>query len=74
LSSSITSRAALNGLIQQFKGHAKGKKDGIYETTGSVSKDERMLEKSESLGSYGTFEEALHVGIVWAKAWVDTQS
>jgi hypothetical protein len=55
------------------RGYAKGNKDGTYDATGSVSKDERMLEKSESLGSYGTFEEALHVGIVWAKAWVDAR-
>jgi hypothetical protein len=53
------------------RGFATPLVDGTFEATGAVEKDGRMLEGSEPLGYYASFEAAVAAGIAWAKAWVD---
>ncbi|GAB7548733.1 hypothetical protein [Cupriavidus sp. CuC1] len=53
------------------RGFAKPLVDGMFEATGAVEKDGRILEGSEPLGYYASFETAVAAGIAWAKEWVD---
>ncbi|GAB7542976.1 hypothetical protein [Cupriavidus sp. D39] len=53
------------------RGFAKQLGDGSFEASGAVEKDGRLVEGSDPLGYYPSFERAAVAGIVWAKAWVD---
>ena len=55
------------------RGFAKQLGDGSFEAFGTVQKDHLILESSETLGYYPTFELAVAAGIAWAKAWVEDQ-
>lgn len=55
------------------RGFAKQLSDGSFEAFGTVQQDHLVLEASEPLGYYATFDFAVAAGIEWAKAWVDDQ-
>lgn len=55
------------------RGFAKQLSDGSFEAFGTVQQDHLVLEASEPLGYYATFNFAVAAGIAWAKAWVDDQ-
>ncbi|CAG2126817.1 hypothetical protein LMG31506_00187 [Cupriavidus yeoncheonensis] len=55
------------------RGFAKQLADGSFEAFGTVQKDHLVLEASEPLGSFATFEFAVAAGIAWAKAWIEDQ-
>lgn len=55
------------------RGFAKQLADGSFEAFGTVQKDHLVLEASEPLGSYATFEFAVAAGIAWAKEWIEGQ-
>ncbi|MEM5386679.1 hypothetical protein VSR68_24200 [Paraburkholderia phymatum] len=42
-----------------------------YAASGTITKDNRVVEASGVLGEFGTEEEAELAGIQWARAWVD---
>lgn len=53
------------------RGHARPVADGSFEAQGGVERGGSLIEGSEPLGYYPTFEAAVAAGIAWAKAWVD---
>jgi hypothetical protein len=55
------------------RGFAKQLGNGSFEAFGTVQQDHLVLEASEPLGYYPTFETAVAAGIAWAKAWVEDQ-
>ena len=55
------------------RGFAKQMADGSFEAFGTVQMDHLVLEASEPLGYYPTYELAVAAGIAWAKEWVEDQ-
>jgi hypothetical protein len=45
---------------------------GRYLASGTITRDNKLVEASEILGSCETEEEARLVGLGWARAWIDS--
>lgn len=45
-----------------------------YAASGTVTKGGKFIEASGILGVVDTEEEAEHIGLEWARAWVDNHS
>lgn len=58
-----------NGYV--LHGHARPMADGMFEATGVVEQDGKVIESSDPLGYYPAFESAVEAGVGWAKSWVD---
>ncbi|SFT82876.1 hypothetical protein SAMN05192563_1004228 [Paraburkholderia aspalathi] len=43
-----------------------------YAASGTITKDNKVIEASGVLGEFDTGEEAELAGIQWARAWVDS--
>jgi hypothetical protein len=52
-------------------GHAIPRQ-GRYDPGGTITSGRKLIESSGVLAACGTEDEARAVGIVWARAWVDT--
>ncbi|EHP43496.1 hypothetical protein OR16_08522 [Cupriavidus basilensis OR16] len=53
------------------RGFAKQLGDGSFEASGAVEIGGRLVEGSDPLGYYPSFDRAAAAGIAWAKTWVD---
>jgi hypothetical protein len=42
-----------------------------YAASGTITRDNKVVEASGVLGSFETEEEAQYAGLGWARAWVD---
>jgi hypothetical protein len=51
-------------------GHSIEQKTG-YGASGTVVRDERVVQSSGILAIFSTEEEALHAGLEWAREWID---
>ncbi len=45
--------------------------DGMFEASGAVEQGRQVVETSDPLGYYPTFEGAVAEGLAWAREWVD---
>lgn len=54
-----------------IRGFAKPLVDGSFEASGVIEKDGHVLENSNPLGYYPTFDRALAEGLAWAREWAD---
>jgi hypothetical protein len=54
-----------------IRGFAKPMGDGSFEASGAVEKGTQVLETSDPIGFYPSFQRAVAEGLVWARAWVD---
>ena len=43
-----------------------------YAASGTITKDNKVVEASGVLGEFGTQDEAELAGLRWARAWVDS--
>jgi len=48
--------------------------DGSFEASGAVEKGTQVLETSDPIGFYPSFQRAVAEGLVWARAWVDAHA
>lgn len=44
-----------------------------YAASGTITRNNKLVETSGVLGSFETEEEAEVVGLSWSRAWVDSQ-
>jgi hypothetical protein len=51
-------------------GHSIEQDDG-YAASGTVLRDERVVQSSGILALFQTEEEALTAGLAWAREWID---
>ncbi|ACR32115.1 hypothetical protein [Burkholderia glumae] len=61
----------------QIWGHAILQQDEImrpdrYAASGTITRNNRLVEASSVLGVFDTDEEARLAGLEWARAWVDS--
>jgi hypothetical protein len=59
-----------------FWGHAIRQQEDIlqperYAASGTITRNNKLIETSGVLGLFDTEEEAQHAGLAWARAWVD---
>lgn len=60
----------------QIWGHAILQQDEIlqperFAASGTITRNNRLVEASSLLGVFNTSDEARAIGIEWARAWVD---
>lgn len=56
------------------RGFARPMVDGMFEASGAVEQGRQVVETSDPLGYYPSFERAVAEGLTWAKEWVDAHS
>ncbi|GAB7535985.1 hypothetical protein AB4851_08095 [Burkholderia sp. 22PA0099] len=61
----------------QIWGHAILQQEEImqpdrYAASGTITRNNRLVEASSVLGVFDTEDEARHAGLDWARAWVDS--
>ncbi|WP_434664421.1 hypothetical protein P5W99_20000 [Paraburkholderia sp. A3BS-1L] len=57
-------------------GHAIAQQEELleperYAASGTITRDNKLIEASGVLGLFDTEQEAQEVGLAWARAWVD---
>jgi len=58
-------------------GHAILQQEGMlqperYAASGTITRNNKLIEASGVLGYFDTEEQAQHAGLDWARAWVDS--
>ena len=57
-----------------IRGFGRPLVDGMFEASRAVELGRQVVETSDPLGYYPTFERAVAEGLKWARVWVDVHS